>query len=1306
MNASSTDRFHEALSFLPPALRTALAEAPDGSTCGALPVRDVALLWCDISGFSRHTAAFLSAGADGVDALYREIANHYDKVLETIHRNGGEPVTFVGDGLLSVWPADADGMAAAVARAANTAHDLVALRAQGETSFDLHHHIACGPFHTVQLGGRHGRWLAASVGQVLTDLARIAEIKAPNTIYLTAQAATHCPTDVVSDPVSDDGARILEGRIADVVMHAAEPAVPGPAAWDATLARVPRFAAGWIETVGSQYLAELRPVTAISVALPGFDQGAIGGAELLDEVVKNIQDIVHGRDGYVAEVTVDEKGVSVMVTFGTPPDAHSDDPLRSVLSAREIYAALMQRGVTCSLGVATGRMLCCIVGNTDRRCDLVLGDALIRSTRLAASDKAPILVDKNTMRATADKIAFADRPVMLRFKGEEKEAPGWPPATDPAHHMPSQAIAGREEESARLELCWDNVASGIYGTNIIVEGESGLGKTSMALHLRAHVDASGGQFRLESASAIAQNAPFSALRPLVMDLLGVMPLMTVGARQDAIRAHLPYHLRDSAPFLNALFPTGLEETDYTASLEGQARALHIQNFVVDMLQHVLGEQLVCLCIDDAQWLDAESRHVLSRLSEITRNLMIVILTQPGQDGEWERFAQDACFEHLRLGPLSRQGLRDLVRQRLRCKRVDDVLMDKIARQTELHPFYCAEVLRNLVDRKAIVVTDDIAVLARPDALETAALPDTVHGMVLQRLDQLEPGEQVSLRVASVAGLSFPTKLVCDIHPLRSPAEEVALQLNQQVVNGFLLPQATDDLPGFAFSHGIVREVAHSQMPAGQSRALHADAAIWIEKNVSEDRVSRLLELAYHWSEAGERERAVPFLLEEALRLFSQGFAVDAVQVGLRAMRTAGLAVPTAPEAFEEETKANIAEIERLTDGRHPTALLADMQPPPADLVLRFQTILSTAPFAFQSNQFGIFAWAATTAMRLVMENRAGPPHAFSMYSIVRSLLTNDRAAGAAWSRAALDLDAATRGSALPAAGFIDTWFHGHWRAPLADSLQTNRAAAARALADGDMQYASYNISGAAILKAQMGYPLRDVIAEAQAALAHPLTRNARMHAVLEMQMARALQGETSGPLSFSDPAIEEAKDIGWVAETEFANQIGFYHAARAVLHRYAGDHAGALTWYERAGPVRPAIAGQVVEFDLVLHALLARYGVILADRSALDSHAGAIQEELSNLAGWAALQEANFAHKSAIVGVIWEGLRGAGDAADRLTALAETLGPDTWLQDRAIALEYAALLDPVSERFMTAAAAYDDWGAKGTADRLRGLART
>ena len=65
-----------------------------------------------------------------------------------------------------------------------------------------------------------------------------------------------------------------------------------------------------------------------------------------------------------------------------PPNAHADDPLRSVLAALTLVARLASQGLPASVGLTVGEVFCGIAGSTTRREYTVLGDSVNLSARL------------------------------------------------------------------------------------------------------------------------------------------------------------------------------------------------------------------------------------------------------------------------------------------------------------------------------------------------------------------------------------------------------------------------------------------------------------------------------------------------------------------------------------------------------------------------------------------------------------------------------------------------------------------------------------------------------------------------------------------------------------------------------------------------------------------------------------------------------------------------------------------------------------------------------------------------------------
>ena len=80
---------------------------------------------------------------------------------------------------------------------------------------------------------------------------------------------------------------------------------------------------------------------------------------------------------------------------------------------------------------------------------------------------------------------------------------------------------------------------------------------------------------------------------------------------------------------------------------------------------------------------------------------------------------------------------------------------------------------------------------------------------------------------------------------------------------------------YLFKHMLIREVAYSSVPRAARRELHAAVARQIEDSLVSETLSTIL--AYHWREAGEPSRAIPYLLDaadRARRSWARGAVID------------------------------------------------------------------------------------------------------------------------------------------------------------------------------------------------------------------------------------------------------------------------------------------------------------------------------------------------------------------------------------------------------------------------------------------------
>eukprot|EP00877_Chromochloris_zofingiensis_P000080 jgi/Chrzof1/10072/Cz04g26030.t1 len=102
---------------------------------------------------------------------------------------------------------------------------------------------------------------------------------------------------------------------------------------------------------------------------------------------------------------------------------------------------------------------------------------------------------------------------------------------------------------------------------------------------------------------------------------------------------------------------------------------------------------------------------------------------------------------------------------------------------------------------------------------------TIQQVLLERLDHLKPGLQLTLKVASVMGQQVELDFLAAVHPLQVPRSELHAQLVELQELGFLNPTASPDMWEF---HTLDRDVVYDVLPYFQKRKLHRQLALTLE----------------------------------------------------------------------------------------------------------------------------------------------------------------------------------------------------------------------------------------------------------------------------------------------------------------------------------------------------------------------------------------------------------------------------------------------------------------------------------------------
>ncbi len=118
-----------------------------------------------------------------------------------------------------------------------------------------------------------------------------------------------------------------------------------------------------------------------------------------------------------------------------------------------------------------------------------------------------------------------------------------------------------------------------------------------------------------------------------------------------------------------------------------------------------------------------------------------------------------------------------------------------------------------------IVVDSGQVRVAPGVadLETSITPDTVQRVITSRLDQLPPGEAMTMKVASVIGPRFALRTLTEIYPLPTEASTLLGHLDTLSRLDLVAPSPSAAEPTWEFGHVITQEVAYNLMLASQSQ---------------------------------------------------------------------------------------------------------------------------------------------------------------------------------------------------------------------------------------------------------------------------------------------------------------------------------------------------------------------------------------------------------------------------------------------------------------------------------------------------------
>jgi DNA-binding CsgD family transcriptional regulator len=352
---------------------------------------------------------------------------------------------------------------------------------------------------------------------------------------------------------------------------------------------------------------------------------------------------------------------------------------------------------------------------------------------------------------------------------------------------------GREAELALFDSAVGLLADG-RGSMLWVEGEPGIGKSSLVTRGTSVARESGYEVLRGTADQLTQRLPLQVM----LDCLRVRP-----HSPDPRRAQIAQVMRDRRP--------GVFAVDDVVSSTAE--------MLVALVDEVCTESPTVVAIDDMQWADDASLVVWHRLALTVDQLPLLLVgicrQAPLRDEvrELRAAVRRRGGSVISLGPLEQSDVLTLVTGLTGTQPGPGLV--RLAAQAMGNPMYLGE----LIDALARERNGEVAqVGGEPSADVLDRVPASFAAALDDRLNLVPAGTAETLRAAALLGGEFAVTDLAVI--LRRPASELAGVLNDAVAAGIVVGVGSR----LAFRHPLIRRALYDGMPVALRQALHNEAA--------------------------------------------------------------------------------------------------------------------------------------------------------------------------------------------------------------------------------------------------------------------------------------------------------------------------------------------------------------------------------------------------------------------------------------------------------------------------------------------------
>ncbi|MFQ5813768.1 MAG: ABC transporter substrate-binding protein, partial [Anaerolineae bacterium] len=472
--------------------------------------------------------------------------------------------------------------------------------------------------------------------------------------------------------------------------------------------------------------------------------------------------------------------------------------------------------------------------------------------------------------------------------------PSTPSGRSPLDVIPPVKLAGREQEMAFLQQCWQRTQAG-HGGLVLISGEAGVGKTRLVEEFANRLRWQGVRVLWGRCYEFERTLPYQslaeALRTVVSaltpDELADFPTWAVAEVARLVPEVLERH---PGPEVSAAPSPDQEQSRL---FEGLAR------FLAELSSH--GPLLVVL--EDLHW---ASESTLELLHYSTRHLanhpvMIAGTFRPEAIGLQHpllamrrRLTREGLAKPLRLSRLPPAAVEVIVMEMSGAGEAVVPVAQRLYQETEGNPFFLVEIIKTLFETGVVRLEEQVwrGDFGRISEGEIP-LPASVSEAIQARTHRLDEDVQDALRLTAVLGREFDFDL---LNAIWGRGEQVTLQALDALLRHRLIDEGTGVMGrDYAFTHHKIQEAIYAVIPRRHRQHAHGRAGAAMETLYGPEAEALAGELAFHFEQGQQLDKtltkkAITYLLvagDQARLLYAHEEAVGFYQRALALLKEQG-----------------------------------------------------------------------------------------------------------------------------------------------------------------------------------------------------------------------------------------------------------------------------------------------------------------------------------------------------------------------------------------------------------------------------------